>query len=190
MSALNMFVNGGIPEVPTDPEVQVYVSENDAAALLTIALQDAAIESTSDGIMSEAVSVLFEGVLPDETPILEKSIIKLDRQAQKQRAYKLAILQCAREDDNKDLKKLETLWQMEKYLFRKLEKRYATQARARMKQAAKKSKAKSSTFKRAANILTRSQKETQAAMKGKTKVPKGLKTEYNTISKKLQSKMA
>lgn len=190
MSALGMFANGGSPAIPAEPEAQIYVSESDASALITVALEDTAVEMLNEMIVSESTSVLFEGVLPEETTVLEKSIIKLDRTAQKQRAYKLAILQCAREDDNKDLKKLETLWQMEKYLFRKLEKRYATQARARMKQAAKKSKPKTNAFKRAANNLTRSQKETHAAMSGKTKPPKALKTEYGNITKKLQTKIS
>lgn len=190
MSALGLIMSGGATPQVAEPEPVIPMTESDMVGLITIALQEAAVELTAQSILNESQSVLMEGVVADAVPITEKSIIKLDNSAKKQRAYKLAILQCAREDDNKDLKKLETIWKMEKYQFRKLEKRYATQARARMKQASKKTTPKTAAFKRAKDGLTRSQRETKAALSGKTKAPKALRTEYNTISKKLSNKLA
>ena len=138
---------------------------------------------------------IMEGVMPEDQAILEVSIVRLDKKAKKQRAYKMAILQCAKDDDNKDYKKLETIWRMEKFLFRKLEKKYMARARSRMKQTANKAKTgKNPVVKKAVGVLkrggqTRSQRETAKALAGQTKPPTQIKSQFNSIQAKLASKI-
>jgi hypothetical protein len=157
-----------------------------------MALQDAALESFDDAMCSMDAGAVFEGAAPEMLPLLEKTIVKLDRKAKKKKAYKLSILQVAKEDDNKDYRKLETLWKMEKFLFRKLEKRYASKARARARQVGKKTPGTTKPLVKAKNVLTRSERETQKALKGGTaaiKPPSKMKAEVNSITNKLASKM-
>jgi hypothetical protein len=120
---------------------------------------------------------------------MEVSIVRLDKKAKKQKAYKLAILQCAKDDDNKDYKKLETIWRMEKFLLRKLEKKYAARARSRMHQTANKASGNHPKVKKAKGVLTRSQKETQKALAGDIKPPTKVKQQFNSIATKLSSKI-
>ena len=56
------------------------------------------------------------------------------------KAYKMAIFQIAKEKGDRDFKKLLTLWKLERFIEKKLEKRYAAQANQLAKQAMKKSK--------------------------------------------------
>lgn len=92
------------------------------------------------------LAVLSENLTPEEVEefvaesaaydiVTEKNIVKLDKNAKKQRAYKVGILQCAAEDNRKEYKKLRKLWQMEAILFKKLEKIYKNKAMARAKEA-------------------------------------------------------
>ena len=173
-----------------EPELEV-VSESDMTHLIAIALEEAAVEELSE----TPTNAIFEGVeVGEDNSIMEASIVKLDKNAKKQRAYKLAILQCAKDDDNKDYKKLETIWQMEKYLMRRLEKKYAQRARSRMKQTSKKVNGNGKAVVRAKKNLsgpklTRSQRETQKALAGHTKPPSQIKSQFNTISQNLNSKI-
>ena len=113
------------------------------------------IEDVDPGYISESameslcVAVLTENLTPDEMEefvseslsydiVTEKNIVKLDKNAKKQRAYKVAILQCAAEDNRKEYKKLRKLWQMEAILFKKLEKIYKNKAMARAKESMRK----------------------------------------------------
>jgi hypothetical protein len=72
---------------------------------------------------------------------VERSIVRLDKEARKNRAYKMAIFQTAKEKGDRDFKKLLTLWKLERFLEGKLEKRYAAQAKQLAKNALKKAKA-------------------------------------------------
>lgn len=98
---------------------------------------------------SMCAAILTENLTPDEMDefvsesasfdiVTEKTIIKLDKNAKKQRAYKLGILQCAAEDGRKEYKKLRKLWNMEAILFKKLEKQYKNKAMAKAKEAVRK----------------------------------------------------
>lgn len=182
MSNLDKLLEGNV--TVADTEEFIPMTEADVSNLLYIAMEDAAMEAGIEALGSEDSSVL-EGAEVEDLAILETSIVKLDKKAKKQRAYKLSILQCAKEDNNKDYAKLETLWKMEKFLFRKLEKRYASKARTRMNQTAKKTPAKSNILKKVKATLTRSQKETQKALSGQTKAPTQLNSKFNSISAKL-----
>jgi hypothetical protein len=166
------------------------MTETDMANLLAIAITEACEEDEVEKVVAEEqTGVLLEGVTPDDAPILEVSIVRLDKKAKKQKAYKLAILQCAKDDDNKDYKKLETIWRMEKFLLRKLEKKYAARARSRMKQTANKANGSHPAIKKAKNVLTRSQKETKKALAGDTKPPTQVKSQFNSIAAKLSGKI-
>lgn len=168
------------------------MTDLEMAQLMVIALEDAAVDEMTDEMTSEEVDEsLLEGVLPEDAVVMERSIVIMDKKAKKQRAYKLAILQCAKEDNNKEYKQLETLWKMEKYLMRRLEKKYAQRARTRMKQTAKKAgevTGNKSIVKKIKHSLTRSERETQKALTGNNKVPSKVKTQFKSLSSKFGGK--
>lgn len=70
----------------------------------------------------------------------EKSIVRLDKYAKLSKAESQAVFAIAKEHNDRDYKKLVTIWKMRKILIGKLEKKYANQARQRAKQMVKKSK--------------------------------------------------
>lgn len=194
MSNLSNLLNGDTASL-ADPVVYESMTETQMSHLMQIALEDAALEELTESLATdEGNEAMFEGALPEDVAVLEKTIVRMDKAAKKQRAYKLAIFQCAKDDGNKDYGKLETLWRMEKYLTRRLEKKYAARAKSRMKQTASKSKAKGGLMTKAkAKLngphLTRSQKETQRAFAGQTKPPTQVKSQFNSISQKLAGKI-
>jgi hypothetical protein len=98
-----------------------------------------------DTFSSEEIESLTEntydlGKAVNEDVLVERSIVRLDKQAKKNKAYKMAIFQVAKEKGDRDFKKLLTLWKLERFIEKKLEKRYAAQAKQLAKQAMKKSK--------------------------------------------------
>lgn len=191
MSNLSNLLNGNGTVTIAESTQYEYISETDMAATLAIALEDALCEEALEALSSADNNAVLEGVLPEDVAVIEASIVRLDKAAKKQRAYKLNILQCAKEDDSKDYKKLETLWKMEKFLFRKLEKKYSQRARSRLTQAAKKAPAKGvvAKVKKHLDGLTRSQKETKKALAGDTKIPTKIKNQFNSVSGKLANQM-
>lgn len=200
MSNLSSLVQGEGIQIAENVEFE-SMTESQMADILSVAMEEAVVEGLSEVINDEKESgnavgegTIMEGVLPEDAAVMEVSVVRLDKKARKQRAYKLAILQCAKDDDNKDYKKLETIWRMEKFLFRKLEKRYMSRARSRMKQTANKASGKNGIVTRAKQILkhggeTRSQKETAKALAGQVKPPTQLKTQFNSIATKLSNKL-
>lgn len=187
----NLMQNGSVQ--PAEPEVFESMTEDQMSQIMMIAMEDAAIEGMQESVSNDGGQSILEGAIPEDLVVMEKTIVRMDKQAKKQRAYKLAILQCAKDDDNKDYKKLETIWKMEKYLMRRLEKRYAQKARSRMKQTAKKAngpglveKVKHALSK---PTLTRSQRETQKALSGQTKIPSQVKSQFTSISAKIGNKI-
>lgn len=200
MSNLSSLVQGEGIQIAENVEFE-SMTESQMADILSVAMEEAVVEGLSEVINDEKESgnavgegTIMEGVLPEDAAVMEVSVVRLDKKARKQRAYKLAILQCAKDDDNKDYKKLETIWRMEKFLFRKLEKRYMSRARSRMNQTANKASGKNGIVTRAKQILkhggeTRSQKETAKALAGQVKPPTQLKTQFNSIATKLSNKL-
>lgn len=98
-----------------------------------------------DTFSNEEIEALTEntydlGKAINEDILVERSIVRLDKQAKKNKAYKMAIFQIAKEKGDRDFKKLLTLWKLERFIEAKLEKRYAAQAKQLAKQAMKKSK--------------------------------------------------
>lgn len=189
----NIMQNGGVQTA--EPQVFESMTESDQAALLYIAALEAAEEDIEDEAATTESTSIMEGVLPEDQAVVEASIVRLDKKAKKQRAYKLSILQCAKESDDKQYKQLETLWRMEKFLFRKLEKKYAARARSRMTQTAKRAGNKEGgIMAKAKRILTRggktrSQRETDKALAGQTKPPTQIKQQFTSITQKLGGKI-
>jgi hypothetical protein len=72
-----------------------------------------------------------------ESVLLEKSIVRLDKKARLQGYYKAAIFTIAKEKNDRDFKKLLTVWKSERLLEARLEKKYGNQAMVRAKQAMK-----------------------------------------------------
>jgi len=98
-----------------------------------------------DTFSSEEIESLTEntydlGKAINEDILVERSIVRLDKEAKKNKAYKMAIFQIAKEKGDRDFKKLLTLWKLERFIEAKLEKRYSAQAKQLAKQAMKKSK--------------------------------------------------
>ena len=170
--------------IAEDVSVLEAMTEEDMSQILAVALEEVCTEEELEELEDE------EDVSESYSVVEERTIVKLDKHAKKQKAYKMAILQCARDDDNPDYKKLCTLYKMEKFLTRKLEKKYSMKAKARMRETAKRANSTTKNpIKKAVNHLTRSQKETNAAMSGKTKAPSQLKTQTSSIVSQLSSKI-
>ena len=98
-----------------------------------------------DAFSSEELEAMTEntydlGKAINEDILVERSIVRLDKEAKKNRAFKMAIFQTAKEKGDRDFKKLMTLWKLERFIEAKLEKRYSAQAKQLAKQAMKKSK--------------------------------------------------
>ena len=198
MGSLSSLVMNGVQHA--EP-IYENMTDEQISGILSFALEEA-LDETLDDVVKECgisdkddkgdyslESYLMKGVEPQDRAIMEVSIVKLDRKAKKQRSYKLAVLQCAKDDDNQDYKKLETIWRMEKFLFRKLEKKYKTRAMQRMKQAGKKASGSSTVTKRAKSSLTKSQRETKRALAGDIKPPSQVKSQFRNISNKLKTKI-
>ena len=98
-----------------------------------------------DEFSNEEIETLTEntydlGKAINEDILVERSIVRLDKEAKKNRAYKMAIFQVAKEKGDRDFKKLLTLWKLERFIEQKLEKRYFAQAKQKAKEAMKKAK--------------------------------------------------
>lgn len=107
-----------------------YVSEAAMEGMYVAILSEQLNPEEMEQFVSE--SSQYEGVIE-----AQKNIVKLNKEAKLNRAYKTAILQCAAEDGRKEYKKLRTLWKMESALFQKLERIYKNKAMARAKVAVK-----------------------------------------------------
>lgn len=177
---LTELMNGHIVETG---DVLENVTDEDLSQLLAVALED----SYSD---EELASIIEESASMQLTPVEERTIVKLDNKAKKRRYNTMAILQCAKEDDSKDYKKLCTLWKMEKFLMQRLTRKYHSRAKARAKVMEKEAKKnKGGLFKKATNGLTRSEIRERNALKGNGKIPSALKTQTNAISNQLKAKI-
>jgi hypothetical protein len=126
-----IFDNDGliINEFDNDTEVNALIVE--CALLDTFSSEE--IESLTENTYDLGKAI-------NEDILVERSIVRLDKEAKKNKAYKMAIFQVAKEKGDRDFKKLLTLWKLERFIEAKLEKRYAAQAKQLAKQAMKKSK--------------------------------------------------
>lgn len=89
-------------------------------------------------------------VVQGEQLLTERTILKMDKIARLNRAYKTSIFQVAREKKDPMFKKLLTVWKMERFLEGKLEKKYGNEAKRRAKKVvANAGKSKSALVKKA-----------------------------------------
>ena len=174
--------NASILESADDVNVLEAMSDEDTSQLMAVMLEDALSDDEMDEFLEEM------DASDDVDYVEERTIVKLDKKAKNNRKYKLAILQTAKEKNDPNYKKLCTLWKMERYLVRLMEKKWGTKAKARARSATKKAASSSAEpMKKVAPKLTRSQRDTIAAktIKKNTK----LKNESNTVMRKLQAKI-
>lgn len=83
---------------------------------------------------TEIDALINQGILS------ERSIVRLDKYAKLNRYESQAVLAIAREKNDRDFKKLLTIWKMRKFLLNKLNKKYGPQAKTRARQNMKKVK--------------------------------------------------
>lgn len=189
-SLISATVGGNVSIVEDDNIVLEAVSEDAIAAIITIALENTCSEDELDGLEEEC-STSDEPVTENLAfaPVLERSIVKLDKNAKKQQAYKMAVLQVAKEMDLKEYKQWCTVKKMERVLMNRMEKRCHTKAKAYMREAAKRSKESTKNpIKKVSNALSRSMQRTQKALKGDNNVPSDLRSKTSAIVNKLGNK--
>lgn len=95
----------------------------------TILLQD----ELSDEEKVEFVESAEMDILEEEGLISERTIIKFDKNAKKAQLYEVAWMTIARSKKDKDMRKLDMLYKMERVLKAKLRKRYHQLAIKRLK---------------------------------------------------------
>jgi hypothetical protein len=118
--------------------INEYDNETEVSALL---IECAILDTfSSEEIESLTENTYDLGKAINEDVLVERSIVRLDKEAKKNKAYKMAIFQVAKEKKDRDFKKLLTLWKLERFIEAKLEKRYSAQAKQLAKQAMKKGK--------------------------------------------------
>lgn len=181
---LSDLVNGAvIIESAGDMALLETMSDEDLSQLLAITLEDTFGPEELERFVAEMA------VADNVNYVEERTIVKLDRKAKKHRNYKVAILQCAKDGNDPNYKKLCTLWKMERFLMRKLEKKWGTKAKGRMRTMEEKAKeSKAEPMKKVAHIMTRFERDSHKA-KTIGAVPGALKAETNTVMKKLENKI-
>ena len=98
-----------------------------------------------DTFSNEEIEMLTEntydiGKAVNEDILVERSIVRLDKNAKKNKAFKMAVFQIAKQKGDRDFKKLMTVWKLERFLENKLTKRYQAQANQLAKESLKKAK--------------------------------------------------
>jgi hypothetical protein len=89
--------------------------------------------------------------------LLEKSIVRLDKKAKTSQAQKMAVFTIAKEKNDPKLKKLLTVWRMERLLEMDLFKKYGNEGLRRAKKAVGNGqKSKSALVKKVANNVNKS----------------------------------
>lgn len=92
-----------------------------------------------------------------EEIVTEKTIVRLDRKAQISQAKKASIFTLAREKNDPKMKKLMTIWRLERRLESELEKKYGNQAeRLAKKTVDERRRSKSATVRRTTKSMDKS----------------------------------
>lgn len=108
-------------------------------------ISEAAMEQLEVAIAMETLNTAeLEQYINESTSVVtesQKNIVKLNKAAQKQKWYKIGVLQAAAEGGqgkgDKDYRKLRKLWKLEARLFNRLEKKYKNKAMAKAREAMK-----------------------------------------------------
>lgn len=123
-------------------EINEYDNETEVSSLI---IECAILDAFSNEEIESVTENTYDlGKAVNEDILVERSIVRLDKEAKKSRAYKMAIFQVAKEKKDRDFKKLMTLWKLERFIEDKLEKRYAAQAKQLAKESMKKAKSSKS----------------------------------------------
>ena len=115
------------------------------------------IEAAIADLPEEEISMFLESeteqsAAMEENVLLERTIVRLDKAAKLSKAGKMAIFTVAKEKNDPDFKKLMKIWEMERFLEAKLEKKYGNEGTRRAKKSmSKASNSKSKTVKKAAS---------------------------------------
>ena len=123
-------------------------------------IEAAIMEAFSGEEISAALENSFDiGIAIDECPVLEKTIVKLDKKAKKNKLVKMCEFTIAKEKNDPKFKKLLYLWKMERIIEEYFHKRYGSQAERRAKQMMRnKAKSKSNIVANAMNKVARQNK--------------------------------
>lgn len=116
-----------------------FENENEASSMIIeCALMDTfskeELQDLLENNMYDLDKACNEGVL------CERTIVRLDKHAKKSKAEKMAEFQLAKEKNDRDFKKLMTIWKLERFLEEKIHKRYGAQAKTLAKQKMKEAK--------------------------------------------------
>lgn len=150
-----MFIVDGQSIMNENQNIGAEIPENDAIICEAILM---------DNLTQEELTALAESktdcnILMNEQILQERNIVKLDKYAKKDRAFTQSVLAIAREKNDRDFKKLITVWKMKKYLVAKLKKKYKTQAEQRVRANMRKmSASKSPVAKKVADKVSKESK--------------------------------
>lgn len=119
-----------------------------------------------------------------ENIVLEKSIVRLDKQAKLSKARKMAIFAIAKEKKDPKFKKLITIWKWERFIETYLDKKYGNEAMRRAKKTVSNAaKSNSKMVKSAGKSLNKSLKSLQPGGKYAKHNSYQPKTKLNLASK-------
>lgn len=181
MSSILEQLISGEAVVVENAENMEPVSEEAIANVTAAALLEAYGEAEIDELIESANNGTVEF-----SPVEERTIVKLDKKAKKQKAYKMAVYQAAREMKLKEYNQIKTLWEAERELDARIEKKCHNRALQIMRESAKKQK--ESPVTKIKNIghdlLTRSQKKTQNALKGTVKMNSNVQNKAKQVANK------
>ena len=127
---------GSFSMITNRDEDPIYLSESTLVSIITAMLEDTFTEED----LAEALTESYDY----EDIALEKSIVKLDKKAKKTRAYRVALMQVAKQEDPKNYEKMKSLRTMINYIWAKWERKYDAKAKAYMRASQKKLKSSSS----------------------------------------------
>lgn len=151
------------------PVIEGTLTAEDQALILEAAMLDCLGAEELEAFVENHTEV--QASLRDEV-LLEKSIVRLDKKAKLNRAQKTAVFTVAKERNDPLLKKLITVWRLERYLEGTLLKKYGNEGLRRAKTAMERpAKSKSKTVKAAASRF----KSQLNAAKGSAPTVSGLK---------------
>lgn len=127
-----LFDNRGVMESQHSDEL--------SAEAQSLIMEAAITESVSEEELTAFLESNIEvNAAINDNILLERTIVRLDKKAKLTRAQKMAVFTIAKERNDPQLKKLLTVWRMEKYLEGILLKKYGNEALRRARKAVRNS---------------------------------------------------
>lgn len=149
-----LFGSNGLESVK---ENNTVVAEELSPEALSFIMETAIMESASP----EDLEIFLESHMEtsaavNEEVLLEKSIVRLDKQAKISRAQKVAVFTIAKEKNDPQFKKLLTVWRMERFLENALFKKYGNEGYRRARKSVESGgRSKSQMVKKAAKNVAK-----------------------------------